>query len=148
VYEVGLKNPKAPVRAIEGVAENQKSESAGSDTRHRWNVLAEKDPARMPSKAKERAERLFRQQQKAPKALADYRAKQEAFNRQATSRAFGTRSDTWEAQTGSKKSYEELSLPPQEGAVKIKKSELHRQRHGQSRERFESNADDLVPYHQ
>jgi|GEM_PF-1007620 hypothetical protein len=32
----------------------------------------------MPSKAKERAERLFRQQQKAPKALADYRAKQEA----------------------------------------------------------------------
>jgi hypothetical protein len=78
VYEVGLKNPKAPVRAIEGVAENQKSESAGSDTRHRWNVLAEKDPARMPSKAKERAERLFRQQQKAPKALADYRAKQEA----------------------------------------------------------------------
>jgi hypothetical protein len=36
-----------------------------------------KDPALMPSKAKERAERLFRQQQKAPKALADYRAKQE-----------------------------------------------------------------------
>jgi hypothetical protein len=32
----------------------------------------------MPSKAKERAERLFRQQQKGPKALADYRAKQEA----------------------------------------------------------------------
>ena len=32
----------------------------------------------MPEKAKERAERLFRQQQKAPKALADDRAKQEA----------------------------------------------------------------------
>jgi hypothetical protein len=32
----------------------------------------------MPSKAKERAERLFRQQQKGPKALADYHAKQEA----------------------------------------------------------------------
>jgi hypothetical protein len=60
------------------VAENQKSESTGSDTRHRWNVLAEKDPALMPSKAKEHAERLFRQQLKAPKALADYRAKQEA----------------------------------------------------------------------
>ena len=32
----------------------------------------------MPSKAKERAERLFRQQQKPAKALADYGAKQEA----------------------------------------------------------------------
>jgi hypothetical protein len=47
-------------------------------TRAIENVLAEKDPALMPSKAKERAERLFRQQQKAPKALADYSAKQEA----------------------------------------------------------------------
>ena len=32
----------------------------------------------MPSKAKKRAERLFRQQQKPAKALADYGAKQEA----------------------------------------------------------------------
>jgi hypothetical protein len=32
----------------------------------------------MPSKEEERAERLFRQQQDAPKALAEYRAKQEA----------------------------------------------------------------------
>jgi hypothetical protein len=32
----------------------------------------------MPSKAKERAERLFRQQQKVAKAPADDRAKQEA----------------------------------------------------------------------
>jgi hypothetical protein len=32
----------------------------------------------MPSKEEERAERLFRQQQDAPKALAEYLAKQEA----------------------------------------------------------------------
>jgi hypothetical protein len=35
----------------------------------------------MPSKAEERAERLFRQQQEAPKALAEYRAKQEATSK-------------------------------------------------------------------
>jgi hypothetical protein len=32
----------------------------------------------MPSSEEERAERLFRQKQDAPKALADYHAKQEA----------------------------------------------------------------------
>ena len=35
----------------------------------------------MPSKEEERAERLFRQQQDAPKALAEYRAKQEATHK-------------------------------------------------------------------
>ena len=35
----------------------------------------------MPSSEKERAERLFRQQQDAPKALAEYRAKQEATHK-------------------------------------------------------------------
>jgi hypothetical protein len=60
------------------VAENQKSERTSSDTRHRWNVLAGKDVALMPSKEEERAERLFQRQQDAPKALEEYRAKQEA----------------------------------------------------------------------
>jgi hypothetical protein len=40
-----------------------------------------KDLALMPSSEKERAERLFRQQQDAPKALAEYRAKQEATHK-------------------------------------------------------------------
>jgi hypothetical protein len=35
----------------------------------------------MPSSEKERAERLFRQQQDAPKAIAEYRAKQEATHK-------------------------------------------------------------------
>ena len=35
----------------------------------------------MPSSEKERAERLFRQQQDAPKAFEEYRAKQEATHK-------------------------------------------------------------------
>jgi hypothetical protein len=60
------------------VDQSQKSERTSSNTRHRWSVLGEKDLALMPSKEEERAERLFRQQQDAPKALAEYLAKQEA----------------------------------------------------------------------
>jgi hypothetical protein len=37
---------------------------------------------------------------------------------------------------------------PSKGVAENQKSEGTRQLHGQSRERFESNADDLVPYHQ
>jgi hypothetical protein len=69
----------------------------------------------MPSSEKERAERLFRQQQDAPKAIAEYRAKQ--ANREAARRAFGTRSDTWEDQSVKKAA---KKLNPRRAWIKIK----------------------------